>query len=360
MTNASKFKHILIAEDNDFNQEIAVELLTEAGYTVTATNDGQQLLDALLSNPKDFFDLILMDLEMPILDGHQSTIQIRNHREFDHIPIIALTAHNLDSTKTQCAKEGMQDFLSKPFDPQALNQILEKWLHQKNEKANIKKETTTESSSDFERGVNQIASINSERGLQLSGNNAELYRKLLQRFVESQGTSSRKLRDTKESDFKSTDFKRQLHTLKGLCGTIGAEQLASDIAKLEAILDNSNGLEEVASIALLRLDRIANLLDTTITELLAFLNTLPKIEPIAEQISSTNVAQIVDTLVGLLDAADPDALDFFQTHLNEFSSIVIDKDLLAITNAIENYEFDSAISLLRLQNTESKAKETQN
>ncbi len=360
MTIASKSKHILIAEDNDFNQEVAVELLTEAGYAVTATNDGQQLLDTLLSNPKDFFDLILMDLEMPVLDGHQSTIQIRDRREFDHIPIIALTAHNLDSTKAQCAKEGMQDFLSKPFDPDALNQILEKWLQHKHVKAIKEVDAPIERLSDFERSATQLVTINSKRGLQLSGHNVELYRKLLQRFAESQGTSLLKLRDTRESDLTSGDFKRLLHTLKGLSGTIGAEQLASEIAQLELILDNSNRLEDVNSIALLRLGLVANLLDSTIRELISFLKTLHKIEPNLDQILTENTAQIIDSLVNLLVAADPEAIDFFQMHLNEFSSTMIDKDFLAISNAIENYEFDLAISLLRLQNKESKSKEMQN
>lgn len=359
MTIASKSKHILIAEDNDFNQEVAVELLTEAGYAVTATSDGQQLLDALLSNPIDYFDLILMDLEMPVLDGHQSTIQIRHRSEFDHIPIIALTAHSLDSIKSQCVNEGMQDFLSKPFDPLTLNQTLEKWLQHKQLKAINKGDAPIEKWFDFERGVTQLASINSKRGLQLSGHNAELYRKLLQRFAESQGTSLLKLRDTRESDFASTGFKRLLHTLKGLCGTIGAEQLASDIEQLEAILDNSHRLEEVSSIALQRLDHIANQLDSTIRELLAFLNTLQKIEPNPDQILTENTAQIIDSLVSLLGAADPEAIDFFQTHLSEFSSIMIDKDFLAISNAIENYEFDLAISILRPQKKENRPKANQ-
>ncbi|WP_395009287.1 Hpt domain-containing protein, partial [Undibacterium sp.] len=248
---------------------------------------------------------------------------------------------------------------SKPFDPHALNQILEKWLQHKHVEAIIKGDAPIERWSDFERGVNQLASVDSKRGLQLSGHNVELYRKLLQRFAESQGTSVLKLRDTRESDFASTDFKRLLHTLKGLSGTIGAEQLASDIAQLESILDNSNRLEDVSSIALLRLGHIANLLDSTIKELLAFLNTLHKIEPNPDQTLTKNTAQIIDSLVSLLGAADSEAIDFFQTHLNEFSSILFDKDFLAISNAIENYEFDLAISLLRTQKKESNSKAKQ-
>lgn len=118
---------ILLAEDDLLNQEVTVEMLELIGCLVKVVENGHELLD-VITNTR--FDLILMDCEMPKMDGFQVTKKIR-HREFStgrHVPVIALTAHALNGYKEKCLLAGMDDYLSKPFSLQQLKEIVWRWI----------------------------------------------------------------------------------------------------------------------------------------------------------------------------------------------------------------------------------------
>ncbi|MEN9865128.1 MAG: hypothetical protein RL748_718, partial [Pseudomonadota bacterium] len=120
--------HVLVAEDNDINQEIAVELLAEQGMLVDIAIDGQHVLNKLRAVQAPPYRIIFMDLEMPVLDGLSTTRLIRQDARFNHIPIIAMTAHVLADMQQQCLADGMQDYLAKPINPQRVAEILQRWL----------------------------------------------------------------------------------------------------------------------------------------------------------------------------------------------------------------------------------------
>lgn len=348
MTTAPTPKHILIAEDNDFNQELAVELLTDAGYLATAANNGQQLIEELLAKPNDTYHLILMDLEMPVLDGHQATIVIRKNRQFDHIPIIALTAHTSETTKAQCAQEGMQDFLGKPFDPDNLNATLSKWLKQEDafpRQAKVVGSGFSSNDSVFAK----LKTINTVRGLQLSGNNLQLYLKLLKRFCDSQTLTLSKIRNYNQSDLCSDECKRQLHTLKGLAATIAADKLADDIAHFEIVLENAKKIVLSNQDSKSYLQSIANHLDATIKELVIFFDTQVEISIALDSATAVNnsPSKCIETLLELLESANPDAVDFFQQHASELNSMTANDDFEILSKTIQDYEFDLAIVKLK-------------
>ena len=116
---------ILLVEDNDFNRQVAQELLVGvAGIDVCMAGNGQEALACLES---ENFDLVLMDVEMPVMDGHETTVHIRSDPRFDRLPIIAMTAHAMIKDRDECLRAGMNDYVSKPFDPVVLFRILEKW-----------------------------------------------------------------------------------------------------------------------------------------------------------------------------------------------------------------------------------------
>jgi signal transduction histidine kinase/CheY-like chemotaxis protein len=116
-------RHILLAEDNVVNQQVAVGMLRKWGVHVDAVADGQAALDAVA---KQAYDLVLMDCQMPVMDGYEATRQIRNAE--CHIPIIALTAHAMVGDRETCLASGMDDYLAKPVDMQVLGGMLMKWL----------------------------------------------------------------------------------------------------------------------------------------------------------------------------------------------------------------------------------------
>jgi CheY-like chemotaxis protein len=124
-----KRKHrILLAEDNTTNQKVALKILMKFGYNADTVNNGKEALKALEMIP---YDLVLMDCQMPEMDGYEATGEIRNPRSkvLNHqIPVIAMTAHAMKGDREKCLETGMDDYLCKPVNPQELNDMLEKWI----------------------------------------------------------------------------------------------------------------------------------------------------------------------------------------------------------------------------------------
>ena len=106
---------VLLVEDNRLNQQVATSFLKKVGVNVTVTNDGSEGLNTLLARPEDF-DAVLMDIQMPIMDGLTATLRIREMPQFNGLPIIAMTAHAMADDKQKCLDAGMQDYLTKPID----------------------------------------------------------------------------------------------------------------------------------------------------------------------------------------------------------------------------------------------------
>ncbi len=128
--NKQRHGHLLLVEDNQINQLIAEELLQSVGFSLDIANNGQEALDLLAKNT---YDAVLMDIQMPVLDGLSTTKAIRSQERFAHLPIIAMSAHAMDSDKEKSLAAGMNDHITKPISPQILFSALDFWL----EKARI-------------------------------------------------------------------------------------------------------------------------------------------------------------------------------------------------------------------------------
>lgn len=118
--------HILLAEDNAFNQKVTMTMLKRMGLTVDVAANGQEVLDKLLETT---YQLILMDCEMPVMDGYKATGKIRQNETATgkHVPIIAMTGHSSPEDRQYCLQSGMDDYISKPFKYEALQDILARW-----------------------------------------------------------------------------------------------------------------------------------------------------------------------------------------------------------------------------------------
>ena len=119
---------VLLAEDSSVNQEVTRDLLALQGLDVEVVGDGRQALDRLFLAGPHSFDLVLMDLGMPVMDGFEATNELRLDAGFDDLPVIAVTSHALADVRERCLAGGMQDYLSKPIDPQRLYSVLSRWL----------------------------------------------------------------------------------------------------------------------------------------------------------------------------------------------------------------------------------------
>ncbi len=123
-----KGAHVLLVEDNELNQELAQELLTMEGITVETVSNGQEAVDILCEKP---FDGVLMDCQMPVMDGYQATRNIRQIRGLEHLPVIAMTANAMKGDKEKVLKAGMNDHIAKPFDPDVVFLTMARWIRPK-------------------------------------------------------------------------------------------------------------------------------------------------------------------------------------------------------------------------------------
>jgi two-component system sensor histidine kinase/response regulator len=188
---------ILLVEDNEINQEVAQGLLTEGGLEVFVANDGQQALAMIHRHP---WDLVLMDMYMPVLDGIAATQAIRLLKGFETLPIIALTANARQSDLDRCLAAGMNDYVLKPIDPEALSKVLVRWVQAKATPLTGNVETTTESKEWVGRGRIERRNGNSRQrllpvniqgldvalGLSRTLGKVPLYLSILRKFIKQQ------------------------------------------------------------------------------------------------------------------------------------------------------------------------------
>jgi CheY-like chemotaxis protein len=122
---------VLLAEDNLVNQIIAVRLLEKGGHAVTIANNGEEAVAAVVNSGACRFDVILMDIQMPLIDGYEATRRIREHerRSKSHTPVVALTAHAMKGDQQLCLNAGMDDYLAKPFRATSLNEVIDRWTN---------------------------------------------------------------------------------------------------------------------------------------------------------------------------------------------------------------------------------------
>lgn len=332
---------ILLAEDNEFNQEIAVELLNQAGYAVEVANNGQDVLNKLFSVDAHYFHLILMDLEMPVMDGHQATLMIRQQKQFDHLPIIALTAHAMTGTKERCVEEGMQDYLTKPFEPNTLYDTINIWL------GATRKQDLAEQHQQLHAHLDYpFHTIEAAQGLRATAQNQTLYLKLLNNFCDAQKSTLSQL-IAQERHQPNVDFSRLIHTLKGASATIGAKHVADAAESYENYLTQQVPQQREQSAMQNIIAHIAKELSETINELDQYFATLDKQPSHAQaECSKEEINDLSSQLSKLLTASNVEALDYFEKELSKFDFILAEH-YPDFVNAIRSYDFDSANELLQ-------------
>jgi signal transduction histidine kinase/CheY-like chemotaxis protein/HAMP domain-containing protein len=228
--------NVLLVEDNEINQEVALEVLEQAGLVVTIANNGQEGLDALEISD---YDCILMDLQMPVMDGYEATRNIRKNPKFKALPVIAMTANAMSGDKEKCLDAGMNDHVAKPIDPGQLFSSLNRWI--KPQKArplkNAVKSSQPVANSSSDESLPVLPGINVEKGLGILGGNIKLYRKLLLRLQEDFSDSAQKIKDHLDKNNKE-EAEIVAHTVKGVAANLGAMELSEVGAILEDSIRN--------------------------------------------------------------------------------------------------------------------------
>ena len=309
---------ILLAEDNDINQQIAVELLEGAGATVKIANNGREAVETLSNGPQPPpFDMVLMDLQMPEMDGYQATAKLRSDARFGALPIIAMTAHATIEERQRCLAAGMVDHISKPIDPALLYEIVGRVYKSAKPSpvaAGGEKTRMAEQSKDTKPNgeLPVVAGLDAKDGLSRVAGNQKLYLKLLRQFAEQQGPAITQISEALAKGDPAL-AERLAHTLKGVAGNIGAKPVQTAAGAVEKLIRHRVKADEITSAQ----QQLAATLDPLIAQLQAALKPGADTQPSAAPPAAVDPAQSRDgatQLARLLSEFDPGAADFIETN----------------------------------------------
>ncbi len=229
---------LLLVEDNPINQEVAKELLTSAGLQVELANNGREALEMVGNR---HYDLVLMDVQMPEMDGLEATRRIRALPDRENLPIVAMTANAYEEDRKRCLEAGMNDHVAKPVDPETLYATLRKWLPGNIAPDELAAEgilAEDEGNANLRRLLAAIPGLDSDAWLGVQPGMAHYYLSLLQKYADGQSDDMDRLR-TRLGEKKFKDAQILIHSLKGVAGILGIFGVLDLAAELEsAIRDN--------------------------------------------------------------------------------------------------------------------------
>lgn len=325
---------VLLAEDNAINQQIASELLFSQGIEVTVACDGQEAVDRVLQDPASF-DLILMDLQMPNLDGYEATAAIRKH--LVNVPIIAMTAHAMAEERQNCLIAGMNDHVAKPIDPQVLFTTMGRWVRQalQAEASAVPFAAAVEAQ---ENRYPDKAVLDVKAGLKRVAGDLNVYGRLLRQYAAGQMDAAASMREMlKKEDLISAE--RMAHSLKGVSGNIGASGIAEIAAKLEHALHMKDQAAEILDM-LDSLDREFIKLSQVMHEYWLEEKSVAAPEqrkPLTEELTSG-----LQRLNALLADSNAEAMDCFDLLQTELAGVLPKDEFSSLKRLIVDFEWSAA------------------
>ena len=328
---------ILLVEDNEMNQQVATELLESAGAIVTIANHGGIAVRILREGPQPPpFEIVLMDLQMPEMDGLTATRLLRADPRFHDLPILAMTAHALMEERQRCLDAGMNDHVTKPIDPDALFAALARWVKLP-ETAPPAAEKPAAAAGEV--ALPEIEGIDITGGLKRVAGNKRLYRSLLQQFMAKQADVGAQITEALRNGDRVL-AERLAHTVKGVAGNIGIGRVQSAAEMVERAIREGEAsapalLAELEAALGPQVEAIRRALD----------ESAPEAAPAAAFDTKAAVAA-VERLKSLIEANDGDAADAVQTVAEALAGAVDGQRLGALRSAIEEFDFDGALSKL--------------
>jgi PAS domain S-box-containing protein len=324
---------ILLVEDNEMNQQVATELLESAGAAVTVANHGGIAVKVLQGGPQPpAFDVVLMDLQMPEMDGFTATEILRADPRFHELPIIAMTAHALIEERERCLKAGMNDHVTKPIDPDALFAVLARWTKAREGPApargNLAQGGGGEAPLEID-GIDIATALNRVAG------NRRLYRRLLEQFAKKQGDMDELIKAALlNGDRESAE--RYAHTLKGSAGNLGMGSVQAAAAKVEKAIRDGNSDVSVL------LEELEGSLSKQVASIQAALvdgeSTASPQAPFEAGAAGTSIRR----LLAMIDASDGEAADVVEEVTANLAARIEPNRLNGLRDAIAEFDFDAA------------------
>ena len=334
---------ILLVEDNEINQEVALDLLRHARLEVDLAENGQVALDRLQAND---YALVLMDMQMPVMDGVEATRQLRRLPGLAALPVVAMTANAQAADRQRCQEAGMNDFIPKPIEPELLWQTLLKWIAPRHAAAAADSDSdmataavsTAPAAPALDLGV---AAIDPGPALRRMLGNTELYFATVRKFCRLQENTGQ----TMVAALDAGDWvtaQRQAHTLKSVAASIGAGRLAEQAAALEKALAERLPRADA--------DRHIGVIDGQLRELIAALRDKLPAAPEAALPDVAGAAAAVAELEQLLSESNPEAMACLERNAAALKAIIPAARLAQIETAVNAFDLDDALRLLRQTN----------
>ena len=327
---------ILLVEDNEINQEVAVELLTEAGLRVDTANNGLIALEMIRQTN---YELVLMDVQMPVMDGLSATMEIRKNPAWSKLPIVAMTANAMQQDRAACLAAGMDDHIAKPIEPAQLWAALLKWIKPRQHKVSDIKEKSRADSQDVDF-PDVIIGIDLELGLRRVLGKKQRFLSMLNKFTAGHRGDAREIRSALDAGDLAT-AQRLAHTIKGVSGNIAATGLQNCAANLEQAIRTYHDRETVDTLLLLFEDSLNKLF----AGLDAKLSPNPGATPVIVKVDVELLYATYRKLKDLLQDDDGAAAALFEANSHLFNAAFPQK-FLDIKAAIDRFDFESAQTLL--------------
>jgi PAS domain S-box-containing protein len=333
---------VLLVEDNEMNQELACELLAQAGIEVVLAGNGQVALDTLARDTR--FDGVLMDCQMPVMDGYTATREIRRNPAFAELPIVAMTANAMAGDREKVIEAGMNDHIAKPLNVGQMFVTLSHWItpaasHPATVGATA---TTAPVTSAADDDLPALPGIDIQAGLATTMNKRSLYLRMLVKFRDSQGRFA-ELFAAARADADADAATRAAHTLKGTAGNIGARGVRAAAGALEHACKEQHPAAEIDA-----------LLATTLAELAPVIAGLQQIgestaaaAPAAAALSDAAREAAFEQLRTLLEESDSAAADVLNELLDKVAGTSLADALKPVARAIEDFDFDAALAALK-------------
>ena len=328
---------VLLVEDQPMNQELACDLLTRAGMDVVTADNGQEALDKLREGGP--FDGVLMDCQMPVMDGYTATEKIRANPAWQHLPIIAMTASAMASDRERVLACGMNDHIPKPLELPQMFAIMGRWITPT--RPAVARPWQADSDT-----LPACAALDTRDGLARCLGNTDLYRRLLKGFDKTQGPASAQI-DQALARHDYDEVLRIAHGVRGLAGNIGAHQLVNAIAQLEEACLRADPDESVAR---------ARAAQDSLQAVLHDIHTLVKAHgnghagtdgpPPASPVPLAELSPWWNRLAALIHDQDAQAPDVLRQLLDAHPALDTLDEAARLRQALLRYDFDSAEAAL--------------
>jgi two-component system sensor histidine kinase/response regulator len=335
---------VLLVEDNDLNQEVATELLREVGLCVDLAPDGAVAVDKVQHND---YDLVLMDMQMPVMDGLTATREIRKLPHRHDLPIVAMTANVMADDRERCLAAGMNDHIAKPIDPHDLIEKLLRWTKSQDRDADDCSAPAAAGSMPDRPPIPLsahplwgIAGLDLAAGLRQALGRDGLYHNMLQKFVTGQADTPERLASALGAG-DWVEAERVAHTLKGVAAQIGAKELHWLAERLEHAIHKREPETRLAELQSTIADPLKGLIKAITTR-------LPLSTPTSQAtplVDPEQVTQLIDQLLELLDHDDFASEKLLDENETVLKAALGDR-FPRIAEAIHRYDFATALDHL--------------